>query len=540
MIADHFDAPSDDPAAFDALADLFLGSNGSVAAHDAAMGVAPRGMRGSAGGGSSVGAGVTSADAAASVNVNGAFVPAGPVTPAATGAPLPTRVREGPRLVLVNDLNPARESGAEPPGVVAAPPGRARRGRPGRGDAGEDERGSGGMTRGVEVVILGHLPVMASAWASQYARHAADRVQGPVAVARVSGGRVRIEMVPPAGGVVGGLVEARGLEPGAPRDLDAALSIVRASARRVIVFGEGVLEERAARARGVSRVTLLSSGDEAGVVAAYGIVKRLAGAIGDRAEDEGPVLHVAVMGAPPARAEYVLDRLERACRTFLRLPLRRDTCIARIGGGPVGVEVYDGPLDAPVEDLVAMLAVGEVGEAGPPAFEPVNPEVHPGSATAAAQYAAPSATSPCPLSEVASNDAADPSAEDAPDGLLSDLVCAGLETLEARCPGAPEVEIALDESGVLHVLARAEAYAEPGRALVRLATAAGWAWTNRRVLGLTRARGGPMIDESAAVVSHLFTDQPARWRGLLDAPIRMHVMLPARPTAGAWACADLN
>ncbi len=50
MIADHFDAPSDDPAAFDALADLFLGSNGNVAAHDAAMGVTPRGMRGSAGG----------------------------------------------------------------------------------------------------------------------------------------------------------------------------------------------------------------------------------------------------------------------------------------------------------------------------------------------------------------------------------------------------------------------------------------------------------------------------------------------------------
>lgn len=526
MIADHFDAPSDDPAAFDALADLFLGSNGSVAAHDAAMGVAPRGMRGSAGGGSSVGAGATNQEAAAAPTAPGVHVG-----------------REGPRLVLVNDLNPAREVCPEPGSAGAGPTPRARRERAARGVAGEDEGGSGGMSRGVEVVILGHLPVMASAWASQYARHAADRVQGPVAVARVSGGRVRIEMVPPAGGVVGGVVgglaEARGLEAGAARDLDAALSLIRETARRVIVFGEGVLEERAARAQGVSRVTLLSSGDEAGVVAAYGIVKRLAGAIGDRAEGEGPVLHVAVMGAPPARADYVLDRLERACRTFLRLPLRRDTCIARIGGGPVGVEVYDGPLDAPVEDLVAMLAVGEVGG---PAFESVGTEGAPGPETAPAQYAAPSATPPSPLSDVASDVGAERCGDgaSAPDGLLSDLVCAGLGTLEARCPGAPEVEIALDESGVLHVLARAEAYAEPGRALVRLATAAGWAWANRRVLGLTRAPGGPMIDESAAVVSHLFTDQPARWRGLLDAPIRMHVMLPARPAAGAWACADLN
>lgn len=529
MIADHFDAPSDDPAAFDALADLFLGSTGNVAAHDAAMGVTPRGMRGSAGGAPVKGEAEAHVGAAATARAGGSPGAA----PAANGAP---PVREGPRLMLVSDLNPAREVTPEPAPAGAAPAARARRGRAERGENGAGTRGPGGASPGVEVVVLGHLPVMASAWASQYARHAADRVQGPVAVARVSGGRVRIELVPPAGGAAGAV--AGGLTEGGVRgDLDAALSVVRASARRVIVFGEGDLEERAARARGVSRVTLLSSGDEAGVVAAYGIVKRLAGAIGGCGDGDGPALHAAVMGAPPARADYVLDRLERACRTFLRLPLRRDTCIARIGGGPVGVEVYDGPLDAPVEDLVAMLAVGEVG---PPAFESASPDTLNALGADAASIPAPGLARPDPLGEAGPSDAVDPGTEDAPEGLLSDLVCAGLETLEARCPGAPEVEIALDESGVLHVLARAEAYADPGRALVRLATAGGWAWANRRVLGLTRARGGPVIDESAAVVSHLFTDQPARWRGLLDAPIRMHVMLPARPTAGAWACADLN
>ncbi len=542
MIADPFDTPppitpsalAEDPGAFDALADLFLGTMGGVAAHDTAMGMAPRTGR-------------------AATNASAIDDPASAVA---------TRAEtDRPRLTLVGDLNPGREAAPSPMprerhADHAASNGPARRTAPVHASRGTRQPTIPTVPPPVEAVILGHLPVMASAWASQYVRHVADRVQGPVAMARLSAGRVRIEVVAPAGGS-----HAATHAP----TLEAALAMIGDAARRVVIFGDAECEMRAARTPGVERVTLLSSGDEAGIVAAYSIVKRLAERpestghhAGHEPQSAAAKIHVAVLGAPPARSEYVLDRLDKACRTFLSLPLKRDACIARIGTGSVGVEVFEGPLDAPVEDFIAMLAVGRVpampaasafsGQSPPePDDEFIEPAPAPEMPVARRQPIATAALRH-ETHEPAATPAHEPTAHGIecptnPEGALASLVD-GLEALEARCPAAPEVEIAIAECGTLHVLARAEAYGDPGRALIRLEAAAGWARLNRRVLALTlspRHRATSRVGlAGASVVTHLFTDQPAHWRTLLDGNIRLHVMLPVVAAVGGWACAAMN
>lgn len=132
------------------------------------------------------------------------------------------------------------------------------------------------------------------------------------------------------------------------------------------------------------------------------------------------------------------------------------------------------------------------------------------------------------------------SADRAPEGSLT-LHIPGLMALEARCPLAPEVELAIDEFGAMHALARAESHAQAARALQRLMIASSWAESNRRVLELTLRGGGSRWIGAGAPTMHVFTDQPKLWRGMLESPLKLHLLAVVDRAANPdWVCAELN
>ncbi|MCA9296073.1 MAG: hypothetical protein KC983_06135 [Phycisphaerales bacterium] len=109
----------------------------------------------------------------------------------------------------------------------------------------------------------------------------------------------------------------------------------------------------------------------------------------------------------------------------------------------------------------------------------------------------------------------------------------GLRVLAIRPPKFEHVELAVDERGRMHLLGR-EADLRHFRRIEQ------WALAHCEILAM--AAGGNLIDVSCReVVSHLFTDQPARVSDLYDSGIRLHVLAPVDTAHGrGWYSAPLN
>lgn len=514
------------PDAFDDLADMFLGQMGTVHAHDAAVGAMPLARPGQ-----------RPPDDRA------------PITPAERSA-------AAPKLTLVST------------GVID-----------------DEHRAPHADPPCVESLVLGHLPVMASAWAGQYVKHIAERTQAPVAMVRLHEAGARIELHVPSG-----------LRPDVRvgSSFDVALSNIHALARRVVIVAPACHEMETVGATGVSRVTLLTSGDEAGIVAAYGLVKTVSAKLRESRQIEPQsVLRAAVMGAPPSRADYVLRRLQETTRSFLGFELKSDVCIARVGVGSPGLVLFDGPLHVTIEDLVAMVGLGPVQVIENSANAPS--EVT--SSGAAVQAEASHSSQPEPAAMFAANKlgmhkigstspvvdsaphparpipSADPRPLESPIpqprgpiGRIDRAAAAtrpvvaepralaafidGLEPIVVRCPYAEEIELAIgpaDEDTVsgsaeaapcsLHILVRAERYGDRARAVERLMVVAEWARVHRRVIELTLGDCARKIQ--GETTSHVFTDQPRAWRHLLDSSMRIHGLAPVHADA-EWACVAVN
>jgi hypothetical protein len=122
---------------------------------------------------------------------------------------------------------------------------------------------------------------------------------------------------------------------------------------------------------------------------------------------------------------------------------------------------------------------------------------------------------------------------------IPDLVAhvSGLTALPAGAvsPFAPEVRVAFDAAGVLHLLA----WAADGEtaSVQRLLEASAWASAHETLLRL--ATGRSAISTGTAPILHLFTPDARAVRRLLDAPLRVHVLAPV-PAGASWVAADLN
>ena len=107
-----------------------------------------------------------------------------------------------------------------------------------------------------------------------------------------------------------------------------------------------------------------------------------------------------------------------------------------------------------------------------------------------------------------------------------------LRSVDARCPFAPGVEVAVSPEGEIHVLAAALQPGDVSKAVADLTACASWVEVNAAVLRsvipeLSRRVGSSQPRE------HLITTEPKLVRGLLDSRLRLHL-----DTAGAIV--DLN
>ena len=374
---------------------------------------------------------------------------------------------DGPPLRLIQEEAPPAPS--EPTSRTESPP----------------EAVRGALT--VEALVLGHLPILAGAWAAQHARSLAQERGAPVAIARLTADAATVQAVGPRQmlddlsdqGSLGDAVRVAGERCGA-----------------VCVRVDATSELDLAASPRVDRVTLLAGTDEAAVVAAYRTLKGLKDAMGEDSVGgrERPVA-VRLMGGGEDESRAAEERLRRVAQAFLEMEIGFLPPAPRIDAG-AGATLYSGPGtsegQAGFEPLLAMLAQAE-RENGAEAETSTN---------------------------------AEPEAAAGP--TLSARV--GLTPLGLACPVSPEIELAADEAGELHLLGVGAASADA------LVAAEGWAEANRALVGA--AAGLPA---GFGIIARVLTSEPARDRRLLDGRFRVDLLIEMRVGEdAAWRCVPLN
>jgi hypothetical protein len=284
------------------------------------------------------------------------------------------------------------------------------------------------------------------------------------------------------------------------------------------------------------------------------------------------------MGAGVDRAVDARRKLERAAETFLGRKVNVAACVSKIAGGRTTV-LYRGPLVQgaievlqwlePVvreaEEAVATssaaslrsrfkLAVESGASAAPaPAAAPAKslietkPETpvsrlgHAGQANGQASgqsngHVAPPAAAPIARPAVPPpSDAAAEATDSSP--LASHLP--GLTPMDAACPYAPQVELAADASGTIHLLARMGDEASGPPMVNQLLTADAWARAHWPLLRKSIAK--PTLSHDFQSRLHLFTDAAPKIRLLGEADLRLHLLAPVQAAGQTvWFCTDLN
>ncbi|MCC6284842.1 MAG: hypothetical protein IT439_06000 [Phycisphaerales bacterium] len=383
----------------------------------------------------------------------------------------------------------------------------------------------------VELLVLGHLPVRAPLWARQYAWMLAQCAPHPVALVRLAAGTLQVEVLSP------------GMEPDEPlADAAGALRQAFAEAGCVLLRVDEPDEPRLARWEGATTLTLLSGVDDAAVVAAYRAIKSL----GPGEPEDGPDVRIAWMGCEPEAARDAMAKLERACQTFLQRPLGFAGSSARIDGAQ-GRVLYRGPMPAGarIEDLlsIAQCEGAAARDAGARERAPARPVIDPARPSVLrlanptddvldddegwGDSAVPSPS--CPASRPAPRPAPATEAAPAQPESLASLM-PGLVPLPARCPDVPQVELAADAQGGLHMFALDALGGAEALAACR-------AWAARHGALLALACPGLSAGSCRHTAEHLVTLDAPSAAHLVHAPFHLH--LGVRTPQG-WVLAPLN
>ena len=208
----------------------------------------------------------------------------------------------------------------------------------------------------VECIILGHLPVLGSAWATQYVREVAQAAQRPVAVLRVQAGYVSVEVV---GAIDGDTRRATA----ACRSAVEAVRTAQSITDRWILRCDAAEEAAVAARPAVRVITLLTGGDEAARVGAYASIKSLAEHIPPPTPDNpGALVRLAIMGAPDEAGQAAGSRVAETVRTFLQRDIEQVVCSSRIGSSRSPLLLFSGPAEGEPARIFDLLERSEVRE----------------------------------------------------------------------------------------------------------------------------------------------------------------------------------
>ncbi len=372
----------------------------------------------------------------------------------------------------------------------------------------------------IEALLVGHLPVMGGVWVTQYAKHVADREHCVVALLRLQAGQVSIDVFTPRSASAPtssriGEMHTSGLM--------EAIRSARARCGLWLVRVDDASEADLVSAPHVSRMTLLTGADDPAVVASYRTIKSL-----QQAEEgcEQPLrLSLAIMGADDAKAEAAETKLQRAASNFLGRSLASAARIAKIGACTT-TTLFRGEADEDtnIVSLIALLRGAPIpGESAATATEPeaLSPTSHiePKPQPLPPQNAdrVTGATSSPHASRTPTIARQSISSDNHAASLAAHI--AGLRPLSFRCPYAPDVELALGSSGVLHLVSPMQ-QGGPGALL----TVAAWAQSHASLLEAARPEELNMAHPEGPVL-HVVTSDAKVARPMLDTGVRVHLML---------------
>jgi len=174
----------------------------------------------------------------------------------------------------------------------------------------------------IELLIVAHLPVRGGLWLTPYA-DAVARAGGPVALVRLDGEHPTLQQL-------------RGAEPtgGPPLDLSLreAIGELMPSTPTWIVRAAAQTSATKMLQAGADRITILTSADDAAVVAAYQAIKNL---LDDFDADVGclPPIGVAVVGADEEKARDMVGRLNATAEAHLGIAVPMNLCLPRMDAG---------------------------------------------------------------------------------------------------------------------------------------------------------------------------------------------------------------
>lgn len=425
----------------------------------------------------------------------------------------------------------------------------------------------------IEGVILGHLPVLASAWAGQYARALAAEVGGEVVLVRLQGGQTSIDLI---GGSVTEYrdeIERGGLRSGG-RGFEESMQIAAHKSRTWLIRSDEPDEPELVECPGVTHLTLLTGADDAAMVASYRTLKSLSRCSEASGREDEPELRLAIMGAELEKALEAKAKLERTVAAFLSRNVALVVGEQRMAPCP-SVNLHKSSGTVSVSKVAAMIracaerrlnGIEGSGSRIGPAARSTMPIVGAPSAESRSEGNRMNPTSETPWSAASSsrtNGAATPprkflseklmnvpeqpsttlqSKVDAETDLASHI--AGLRALPTRCPYTPGVQFAIDSEGSLHLLALAPSgltgESAVSETVGKLVAVAGWAYNHGQLLQMA-SPGVRLGADPSRTTLHLLTDQPRDARRLLDSGVHVHLLSPARHgRETVWVCRDLN
>lgn len=406
--------------------------------------------------------------------------------------------------------------------------------------AADEDDGLGAKNVIIELAVVGHLPVRAGVWLTPYA-DAIAREQGPTALLRLDPDVASLLLLRPSDDDA----------PPAPENAtlpEAIEQLARAADTWILRPPPNTPLQQLVEA-GADRLTILSSADEAAVVAAYQLIKDLV----EAAEHAGcklPAMGLAVLGSDRHAAERMRQRLNRTTNTFLGIELPMTACICQMqptiraadfgrytNEPPRTIGVYLDLIHDAIDPTERTPPVH--AEPGPPVVQvpsrptprAVDPAAIPRSKVAQpARIKVP----PKPTIDVEPKQpdrALEPDEKGAPVPLAK-YVDALTELSAVRCPGHELVELGVDKSGRIHVLAR-EAQLRDLRIVET------WAKAHRELIAM--ACPDQQFDPAGKIVSHVFTDTPATVADLHASDLHLHVLTPVMVEGRqGWYAAPLN
>ena len=388
---------------------------------------------------------------------------------------------------------------------------------------------AGERTGGIELVVVGSLPVRASLWLVPYVDAVAREV-GPAVLVRLDEELPSLQVLRAP--------DALELQPWS--ELSEAITDLSPHVAWWIVRPPLDVTAHQMATAGCDRITILCSANQGSAVDAYGRIKTLVEAGGPGLSRLG----VAVLGEDRHRAQAMHRKLSHTASTKLEVELPLVACIQKMNASTRASQrlTFGAHSRASLQTVL-----GWIRDAAASVAEPV---ALPRVATERAAVAAPPQSSeappvdagpqrpikmrPKPSIELEPKDPietveADEHGERA---LLAGHID-GVTFLGVRCPGHERLEVGVDASGRLHVMACEEQMRE-------IPVVEAWACAHRELID--KASPDQWIDTSATtVICHVFTDTPASLADLHSTGYRLHVLTPVTVDGHrGWYYAPLN